>query len=593
MRASDFCCRFVVVYLFVVANIIFSVCGVIVVHSKRYDARDVLFYCKITCMKRLYFTILFVLVALSSSAQSDRSFEIYKNLEVFSNVYRNLNLYYVDDVDPGKTMKVAIDAMLASLDPYTVYYPESDMEDVKLQLLGQYGGIGSLIHQDGGKIYIAQPYEGLPADKAGLKAGDRILAVNGESTEGKSNADVSSAMRGQAGTEVTLRLERDGKEFEKLIVRQEIKLPNVPYSGMVDGNVGYIKLNEFTQDASKNVREAFRKLKLQNPAMSGIILDLRGNGGGLMNEAVDIVNIFVKRGELIVETKGKVTERNVKSFTTQTPDDTEIPVVVLIDGYSASASEIVSGSMQDLDRAVIMGHRSYGKGLVQNVLPMAYNNQMKITVSKYYIPSGRCIQAVDYSHRDANGRAVRVPDSLKTAFKTRAGRTVYDGFGIEPDVETKVEYMSNVAIALMQKFLVFNYVTQFVSKHKSIAPPAQFEITDEIYNDFVNYLSDRDYSYSSATEKMLEELRKVASEEQFAETIGADLDALQEKLKHDKKSDLTKYRDEISEMLKSEILLRYYYQKGMMEGMLDSDPEVREAVKLLNDKTRYNQILSK
>lgn len=544
-------------------------------------------------MKRIYFALLFLLVSFSAQSQSDRSFEIYKNLEIFSNVYRNLNLYYVDDVDPGKTMKVAIDAMLASLDPYTNYYPESDMEDVKMQLLGQYGGIGSLIHQDGGEIYIAQPYEGLPADKAGLKAGDRILAVNGESTEGKTNADVSSAMRGQAGTEVTLKLERNGKEFEKVIVRQEIKLPNVPYSGMVDDNVGYIKLNEFTQGAAKNVREAFRKLKMHNPEMSGIILDLRGNGGGLMNEAVDIVNIFVKKGELIVETKGKVAERNVRSYTTQAPDDVEIPVVVLIDGYSASASEIVSGSMQDLDRAVVMGHRSYGKGLVQNVLPMAYNNQMKITVSKYYIPSGRCIQAIDYSHRDASGKANRVPDSLKTAYKTRAGRTVYDGFGIEPDVETEVEYMSNVAVSLMQKFHVFNYATQFAEKHKTIPAPSEFEITDEIYNDFVNYLSDKDYSYSSATEKILADMRKVAEEEQYLDAVGADIDALQEKLKHDKKSDLTKYRDEISEMLKSEILLRYYYQKGMMEGMLDSDPEVKEAVKLLNDKDRYNKILSK
>lgn len=549
-------------------------------------------------MKRIVLSIALVLALLSTKAQNttatatyDKGFEISKNLEIFANVYRNIHLNYVDDVDPGKTMKVAIDAMLSSLDPYTNYYPESDMEDVKMQLMGQYGGVGSLIHQNGKNVYIAEPYEGLPADKAGLRAGDRIVSVNGESAEGKSNAEISSAMRGQAGTPLSISVERDGEIIDCRIIREEIKLPNVSYSGMVSGNCGYIKLTEFTQDAAKNVREAFKRLKTDNPSMKGVILDLRGNGGGLMNEAVDIVNIFVKRGELVVETKGKVAAKNMKSFTRLMPEDTEIPVAVLVDGYSASASEIVSGSLQDFDRAVIVGSRTYGKGLVQNILPMAYNSQMKVTVSKYYIPSGRCIQAIDYSTRDEQGKALKVPDSLKTAFKTRHGRTVYDGFGIEPDVEVEGEYMSSLALALVQKFLVFDYATKFRKEHETISGPDHFEITDDIYTDFCNYLSDKSYDYSTYTEKLLAEMKKVASEEKYIEAISEEIAALEQRLKDDKAADLQKHRKEISEMLKSELLVRYYYQKGRIQGLLSSDPEVKKAVDLLNDKAQYNQIL--
>lgn len=522
----------------------------------------------------------------------DKGFEISKNLEIFSNVYKNVHLNYVDDVDPGKLMKTAIDAMLASLDPYTNYYAESDMEDVKLQLLGEYGGVGALIHQKNGLIYVAEPYEGLPADKAGLKAGDRILEVNGVSTEGKTTSDVSSAMRGQSGTAVKLKLSRDGRTFDCTLTRQEIKLPNVPYCGILTSGIGYIKLSEFTQDAAKNVRDAFRQLKKQNPDLPGVILDLRGNGGGLMNEAVEIVGMFVKRGELVVETKGKLASKNVKSYTRSAPEDLDIPVAVLIDGYSASASEIVSGSLQDFDRAVIIGSRSYGKGLVQNILPMTYNTQMKVTVSKYYIPSGRCIQALDYSHRDENGRATRVPDSLKTAFKTHNGRTVYDGFGIEPDVEVEQEYMSALALVLYQKFLVFDYATQFVKQHASIPSPSKFEITDEIYDDFRNFLSDKDYSYSTSTEKYLDDLKTIAKEEKYFDAVKADIEALEAKLKADKAGDLAKYRDEVSEMLKNEILARYYYQKGRVEGSLTHDKDVLKAVEILTDKSQYKKILS-
>ena len=516
----------------------------------------------------------------------DRGFEIAKNLEIFANVYKQLNLNYVDDVDPGKTIKVAIDAMLASLDPYTNYYPESQMEDVKLQLLGQYGGIGSLIVQRGDSVYISEPYKGLPADEAGLKAGDRIVAVDGQSTKGKTTSDVSSAMRGQAGTTVVLTLERDGKQFDRTLTRREIKLPNVPYYGMVGTghDYGYIKLDEFTTDAAKHVREAFVKLKQEHPAMKGVILDLRGNGGGLMNEAVDIVNIWVPRGTLVVETKGKVASKNLKSYTRMAPEDTEMPVAVLIDGASASASEIVSGSLQDLDRAVIIGQRSYGKGLVQNILPMAYNSQMKVTVSKYYIPSGRCIQAIDYSHRDENGKAVKVPDSLKTAFKTAAGRTVYDGFGIEPDVEVTPEYMSNIAIALTQKFLIFDYATQYYRSHKEIAPAADFEVSDELYTDFCRYLKENKLTYSTVTERVIKELREVAKEEKYDGAITEQLAAMEAALEREKEDDMVKHRSEISEMLKAEILARYYYDEGRIEGALKSDPVVRRAMEELKTK---------
>lgn len=537
--------------------------------------------------------VLSLVSAKAQTVSSDKGFEISKNLEIFANIYKNIHLYYVDDVDPGATMKAAINAMLASLDPYTVYYPESDIEDVRLQLMGEYGGIGALIHQKEGSSYIAEPYEGLPADVAGLKAGDRILEVNGESTKGKDNSAVSSAMRGQAGTQVTLKLEREGQVFEKTLTRKAIKLPNVPYYGMVQGNVGYVKLDEFTQDAAKNVRDAFRKLKAEHPDMKGFILDLRGNGGGLLNEAVDLVNVFVRKGELIVETKGKVASKNTKSYTRLASEDTEIPVAVLVDGYSASASEITSGSLQDLDRAVIIGDRSFGKGLVQNILPMPYNTQMKVTVSKYYIPSGRCIQAIDYSHRDDMGKANKVPDSLKTAFKTRNGRVVYDGFGIEPDVEVDVEYMSRISMVLVSKYLFFDYATKFAKEHSTIPPAGEFKITDEIYQDFKQFLKDKSYEYTTESEEVIKQMREAAKYEKYDEALKASIDALEQEVKKVKADDLDKNRAELSEMLKAEILVRYYYQKGRIEGSLVSDKDVKKAVEILTDPVEYKKLLGK
>ena len=544
-------------------------------------------------MKKRLSLLLFIGLAFGATAQNDKGFEISKNLEIFANVYKNLHTNYVDDVDPGKTMKVAIDAMLASMDPYTNYYAESDMEDVKMQVLGQYGGIGSLIHQEGTNIYVAEPYEGLPADKAGLKIGDRILAVNGESTEGKNNAQVSAAMRGQAGTKVTLSLEREGKTFDVTITRAEIRLPNVSYSGIVNGNIGYIRLDEFTQNAAKNVREAFKRLKRDNPGLKGVILDLRGNGGGLMGEAVDIVNIWVPQNELVVETKGKVASKNIKSRTRMPAEDVDIPVAVLINGQSASASEIVSGSLQDLDRAVIIGERSYGKGLVQNILPMPYNSQMKVTVSKYFIPSGRCIQAIDYKHRDENGRAIKVPDSLKTAFSTRHGRTVYDGFGIEPDIEVEHPTSSLLSVALYNRFHFFNYALKFHREHDTIPSPKDFVITEEIYQDFINYLSDKTYDYTTYTENILSDLRKVAEEEDYMDNLKQQIDQLEKTYKEAKKDDLMRHRDEVSQLLKDAILVHYYYRKGCIEGALSDDPDVKKAVEILSSTAEYNRILNK
>ena len=531
---------------------------------------------------------------LAQNNAEDKGFEISKNLEIFSSVYKNIHLNYVDDIEPGKLMTTAINAMLSSLDPYTNYIPESNIEDVKLQLMGQYGGIGSLIHQKGNFVYIAEPYEGLPADKVGLKPGDKILEIDGEDAEGRTTPEVSDRLRGQAGSKVKIKVERNGKVLEKTIVREEIKLKPVPYYGFV-GNTdyGYIKLTEFTQNAAKEVGTALNKLKSQNSNIKGVILDLRGNGGGLLNEAVDIVNLFVPKSELVVQTKGKVVAKNTKHYTRNNPMDTEIPVVVLIDGYSASASEIVSGSLQDLDRAVIIGSRSFGKGLVQNILPLTYNSQMKVTVSKYYIPSGRCIQALDYSHKDENGKATKVPDSLKTAFKTRNGRTVYDGFGIEPDVEIQDSLVADITIALMRNFLVFDYATEFVNKHESILPAGEFEITDEIYNDFKEFLKDKKYEYFTSTERALKLLREAAKEDKYIAAISDNIDELEKKIHSDKSIDLEKNKKEISELLKAEILSRYYYEKGRIEGTLKTDPEIIEAISILSDSARYNKILNK
>lgn len=526
-----------------------------------------------------------------SQIDDEKYFEMNKAIETFGSVFKSLHSNYVDELNSGDLVKTAIDAMLAKLDPYTNFYPESEMEEVKLQYLGQYGGIGALIHYKNGIVYISEPYEGLPAYKAGVKAGDAILSIDGESAKGKTSNQVSEKLRGQAGTEIELELERDGKIIKKTFRREDIQLPNVPYFGMIDSVVGYIKLNEFTKEASKHVQEAFENLKRQN--MQYLIFDLRGNGGGLLQEAVNIVNLFVDKGQVVVSTKAKTVEKNSVFKTTKKAIDTKIPIVVLIDGTSASASEIVSGSLQDFDRAVIMGQCSFGKGLVQNILPLIYNSQIKVTVSKYYIPSGRCIQAIDYSHRDKDGNANKIPDSLRTAFKTKGGRTVYDGLGIEPDITITPEYASNIAIALISKFLCFDYATKFVKENPNIASAKDFEITDEIYNDFIEFLKDKDYNYTTTSEKILDDLIASAKKEKLGENTLKEIELIKTQIAEDKKEDLIKYKEDIKEILLSEIVVRYYNQKGRIEALLKHDNEVKQATELLYNKKEYEKILGK
>ncbi|MEE0895166.1 MAG: S41 family peptidase, partial [Bacteroidales bacterium] len=540
-------------------------------------------------MKKLSVSLLALLALIfcfsETKSQQDLNqdyFEMNKAIEIFGSVFKNLHSNYVDDLNSGDLVKTAIDAMLAKLDPYTVYYPESDMENVKMQLLGQYGGIGSLIHKQNNHIMISEPYENLPAHKAGLKAGDIILKIDGESCEGKTTSQVSERLRGQAGTTIELTLERDEKQFTKTLKREEIKLPNVSYSGMIDENVGYIKLTEFTKDAGLHVLQAYKKLEAQGAKY--LVLDLRDNGGGLLNEAVNIVNLFVEKGNVVVSKKTKHIEKNATYKTTQKVAAPNVPIVVLINPYSASASEIVAGSLQDLDRAVVIGQRSFGKGLVQTIIPLVYNSQMKVTESKYYIPSGRCIQAIDYSHRNENGFAEKIPDSLKTAYKTKNGRTVYAGSGIEPDILLEPYTPSNIAISLAGNFHCFNYANKFVKEHQSILPASEFEITDDIYEDFIHFLKDKDYHYVTSSEKTIDALIENAQKEQIDSVTLSQINDLKQRIIEDKKNDIYKFKDEIKLLLLDEIITRYYYQKGSIEASLNHDKEVKRAIEILKNK---------
>ena len=483
-------------------------------------------------------------------------FEIAKNLDIYATLMRQLNENYVDELNIGDLVRTSIDAMLEELDPYTVYYPESDLEEFKLMTTGQYGGIGALIQQDSDYVIISEPYENTPAMENGLQAGDRIIAIDGRSTKGKSVSDVSTALKGQPGTKVKLTIQPYGRRSSsvKEIERKEIKLPTIAYTGMLKNGIGYTRLNQFTENAGREVKEAFLKLKEQN--MRCFVLDLRGNGGGLLNEAVNIVNLFVPKGELVVSTKGKQQHLNQQYYTSSEPIDLEIPIVVLVDGSSASASEIVAGTLQDLDRAVIVGERTYGKGLVQNILPLSYNSRMKVTVSKYYIPSGRCIQKIDYTHKDSNGVNLRKADSNATAFQTRHGRTVYDYGGVEPDVKVKIESYSTVLLALISQKMIFNYANEYKLNHKSIPPVSEFNFTDAMYSDFVQFVEKRNISYETFTEKELKRLEMAAEDDKTADVLKPELQALKKAIEKDKSTDLQKYRKEISEMLCLEILFQ-------------------------------------
>jgi carboxyl-terminal processing protease len=537
----------------------------------------------------LYFT---GLVSFQAISQTNNNFEIAKNLDIYATLFKELNKNYVDEISPGDLMETGIEAMLQSLDPYTVYIPESEVEDYKFITTGQYGGVGALIQQQGENIVVAEPYEGNPAQKSGIKAGDIILEVDGQSVKGKTTTDVSTILKGQPGTSVKVLFQREGivEPFEKELVREYVKIENIPYYGMIADGIGYIRLLGFTQEAGKEVKDAFAELKANNP-MNGLILDLRGNGGGLLQEAVTITNLFVDKGNMVVSTKGKLPNKNYTYNTTSLAIDKDIPLVILVDNSSASASEIVAGAIQDLDRGVIVGQRTYGKGLVQNVIPLTYNAQAKITVAKYYIPSGRCIQAIDYSKKNENGDSEKIPDSLVTAYKTKNGRTVYDGLGIDPDVKTEQEHLSPLSTSLLVKYLFFKYATQFERKHPTIPPANEFEIADEIYNDFIAFLADKDYDYTTKCEETLEKLKKNAQDEKYFDAIQADFDQLATKLKENKDHDLSKHKDEIKRILKLEIVSRYYYQKGQIIASLEDDRDIDKAIEILNERESYVAIL--
>jgi len=541
---------------------------------------------------KIWFVAAVIIVASAFSISFiDNDFEIARNLDVFATLYRELNNNYVDEIKPGELVNTAIDAMLESLDPYTTFIPESEMEDYRLMTTGQYGGIGALVHKNGDYVVISDPYEGFPAQKNDLKAGDIILEVNGKSAKGKSTDNVTDILRGQPGTIVKLLIKREGETnpIEKTIERAEIKIDNISYYGMFDQSTGYIKLNNFYQNAGKEVKDAF--LKLKDQGMKSCILDLRGNGGGLLNEAVNIVNIFVEKGVVIVSTKGKLKDKNNYHRSLNPVTDKEMPLAILVDRASASASEIVTGAIQDIDRGVIIGERTYGKGLVQNVIPLSYNTKLKITVAKYYIPSGRCIQAIDYSQKNEDGSVANIPDSLIVAFKTKTGRIVYDGGGIEPDVYMKPHKYSKIATSLVVKYVIFDYATKYRNLHPAITSAKDFVITDDIYNDFVSFISNKDYDYTTKSEQSLKDLKVNAENEKYYDAIKIEYDALKNKMMHNKKEDVETFKDEIKELLKEEMVSRYYYQKGRQEASLSSDQEVKKAVEIFSDDKTYTGIL--
>jgi len=546
-------------------------------------------YFRLNFIALLFFCLV---ISFHSTGQSENNFEISKNLDIYATLLKELDKNYADLINPGELTETAIEAMLETLDPYTVYIPESNAEDYKLMMTNQYGGIGALIHKNGSYVVISEPYEGFPAQKSGLKAGDKILEINGKSMKDKNSDDVSEILKGQPGVELEILIGRAGISDPLImkVVREEIKIPNIPYYGMLNGGIGYIKLTNFTQNAGNEVKKALTELKSNNE-LKGIILDLRGNGGGLLNEAVNICNLFVDQNQLIVSTKGKISSKNQDHFTRFAPVDKDMPLSILVDRGSASASEIVAGAIQDLDRGVIIGQRTYGKGLVQNVIPLTYNSQVKITVAKYYIPSGRCIQAIDYFHKDKNGLSEKVPDSLISEFKTKNGRSVYDGGGIEPDVNMDAMKLSKISQTLITKYFLFDFANQFALEHSSIASPDEFVVSDEIFNELIGFLKDKNYDYQTASEEALEKLKTNATKENYFDAIEQDYNALKSKILHDKSEDLITYKDEIKLILKDEIVARYYYQKGRIIASLSDDPEIAKAIEVLQGTATYLAIL--
>lgn len=536
---------------------------------------------------------LFLIAGLSTGfliSQETRDFRIAKNLDIFFSLFREVNTFYVDEIDPDKIIKAGVDNMLKTLDPYTVYYPESEADEFKVMTTGKYGGIGSLVRAGDDYTVINEVYKGFPADNAGIKAGDILKKVDGISLKGFTTDKVSEKLKGNPGTPISITIERNGIDTDYQIKREKIVIPPVPYYGMIDSKTGYIRFTSFTQDCIEDVKKALITLKLKNPQQ--IILDLRGNPGGLLTEAVDIVNLFVGPDNEVVSTKGKVKQFDEDFKTTRAAVDEKIPLAILINRSSASASEIVAGAIQDLDRGIIVGQRSYGKGLVQITRPLSYNTQLKVTTAKYYIPSGRCIQARDFSHPNEDGSVGIIPDSLISEFKTKNGRIVKDGGGIAPDIEVLPEQLSQISAELYLRNYIFDFATQYYWSHSEIKTPDDFKFTDKDYDDFKGMLVKRKFSYKTSTEESLNQLIESAKREKYYEMHKELFTELEKDIAHSLDQDLTMFRGEITEMIEDEIIGRYFYEEGSIAWTIKNDEQVKKAIELLNNKEKYSSILN-
>lgn len=539
--------------------------------------------------------IALVAFAFFSFKGDGKNFQLAKNIDVFTSIVKELDMFYVDTIDPNKTVRRGVDAMLSSLDPYTVYYPEEDQSELEQMIRGSYGGIGSLITYDPDRkrAVIAEPYEGMPSQQVGLKAGDILLEIDGQDLLGKTTTQVSEMLRGQVNTAFKLKVERPGTK-EPLtfdIIRKSIELPTVPYHGVIENKIGYINLNSFSGKPAKAFKQAFLDLK-ENQGITSLVIDLRNNGGGLLDEAVEIANFFLPRGKVIVTTQGKIKQAGNTYKTQREPIDTEIPIAVLVNSGTASSSEILAGALQDFDRAVIVGTRTFGKGLVQTTRSLPYGGTLKITTSKYYIPSGRCVQAINYNNRNEDGSVGRTPDSLTTVFHTAAGREVRDGGGISPDRIVKQERVPNILFYLVNDNLIFNYATQFCMKHPTIAPAEQFTLTDADYNDFKAMVKKADFKYDQQSEKVLKNLKETAEFEGYMDDAAEEFKALEAKLTHNLDRDLDYFAKDIKNMISYEIVKRYYYQRGSIIQQLKDDDDLNEALKVLNSPQEYKTILT-
>ena len=530
-------------------------------------------------------------LALYSFKTDDRFFEIARNLDIYATLFKELNLYYVDEINPNRMVKTSIDAMLKALDPYTNFFAEDEIEDYRTMTTGRYNGIGALIGQRQGRHIVLMIYEGTPAEKSDLRIGDEILKIDGVDLKSRKDGDTGKLLKGANNTAVKLTVQRYGQKspLDVSVVRDVVKMTNVPYYGMISDEVGYIDLKDFTATAAREIKTAVQELK--GKGMKKLILDVRENPGGLLNMAIDISNVFIPKDSEVVTTKGKVTEWN-KTYTALSPPmDLDIPLIVLANNHSASAAEIVAGVIQDYDRGVLVGQRTFGKGLVQTTRELSFNTKLKITTAKYYIPSGRCIQAIDYSHRNADGSVGKVPDSLKTAFKTKAGRVVYDGGGVLPDVVVDEHIPTPIAVSLTNKGLIFDYAVKYRQEHPTIKPAREFRLTDGDYQDFAKWVAGKDYDYTTQVEKDLGTLEASAKKEKYFDLIQDQLKALKNKVSHSKDADLTTFKPELKNLLEQEIAGHYYLQRGIKEASFATDPELKAALAVFNDMTRYSSIL--